>query len=188
MAIRRATPADAARMLEIYSWYVENTAITFEYDAPTLEAFTGRIIETSKRYPWLAMEAGGRLIGYAYAGPLYRRAAYDWSCEISIYLDREARGQGCGKALYDALEAALSRRGMRNLYACVAVPNGTADAYLTDASVRFHEKMGFVHAGRFHRCGYKFGRWYDVAWLEKRLDGDDAPTKAPFPAEGEDER
>ncbi len=188
MLIRKAAPADAARMLEIYGWYVENTAITFEYDAPTLEAFTGRVIETTKRYPWLTLEADGRLIGYAYAGPLYKRAAYDWSCEISIYLDRDARGKGYGAALYGALERELMRRGMRSLYACVAVPTGEADDYLTDASVRFHEKMGFAHAGRFHKCGFKFGRWYDVMWLEKRVGGDEAPSKAPFPAEGEDGR
>lgn len=188
MAIRRAAPSDAARMLEIYSWYVKNTAITFEYDAPTLAAFTGRIVDTTKRYPWLAIEEDGRVLGYAYAGPLYRRAAYDWSCEISIYLDRDARGRGFGQALYRALERELTRRGMRSLYACVAVPAGEADDYVTYASVRFHERMGFVHAGRFHKCGFKFGRWYDVAWLEKRVGGDDAPTKAPFPAEGKDAR
>ena len=184
MTIRNATPEDVGRMLAVYSWYVENTAITFEYDVPTIEAFGDRIAETTKRYPWLALEDGGRLLGYAYAGPLYRRPAYDWSCEISIYLDRDARGKGLGKALYGALERELTVRGMRNLYACVAVPSGEADAYLTDASARFHERMGFMRAGRFHKCGFKFDRWYDVAWMEKRVGGDDAPERAPFAPEG----
>ena len=185
MTIREAAPADAARMLEIYSWYVEHTAITFEYEAPTLEEFTGRIVRMKRRYPWLALEEDGRIMGYAYAGPLKGRAAYDWSCEMSIYLDRGARGKGYGRALYAALESELARRGMRNLYACVAVPSGEPDEYLTDASVRFHEHLGYVCAGRFHKCGLKFGRWYDTAWLEKRVGGDDAPTGAPFPEGGD---
>ncbi len=180
--IRPAAPADAARMLEIYGWYVVNTAVTFEYDVPTLSEFTRRVVDTTARYPWLALEAGGRLLGYAYAGPLYRRAAYDWVCEASIYLDRVARGRGLGRALYEALEAALRARGLRGLYACVAVPAGQEDEYLTCDSARFHEKLGFAPAGRFHRCGYKFGRWYDVVWYEKSIGPRDTPEKPPFGA------
>ena len=180
LGLRNATPADAGRMLEIYGWYVEHTAITFEYDVPTLGEFTQRIADTTARYPWLALEEEGRILGYAYAGPLYRRAAYDWSCEASIYLDREARGRGLGRQLYGALEEALVERGMRNLYACVAVPSAAEDEYLTYDSVRFHGKLGFTEAGRFHRCGFKFGRWYDVAWMEKLIGEHDAPIHTPF--------
>ena len=180
VTVRPATAEDAAWMLEIYGWYVANTAITFEYDLPTLNEFTRRVQDTTRRYPWLALEADGRVLGYAYAGPLYRRAAYDWSCEMSVYLDRDARGRGLGRALYGALEAELQSRGMRNLYACVAVPSGDGDEYLTDASARFHGKLGFAVAGRFHKCGYKFGRWYDVAWMEKCIGPHDAPENTPF--------
>lgn len=180
LTIRPATPADAPRMLEIYAWYVEHTAITFEYDAPGPDEFAGRVEATTRRYPWLALEEGGTLLGYAYAGPLYRRAAYSWSCEASIYLDRGAHGRELGRKLYAALEDELRRRGMRNLYACVAVPSDGEDEYLTFASARFHEKLGFTEAGRFHRCGYKFGRWYDVAWFEKVIGAHDAPSKTPF--------
>jgi len=180
VTIRPARPADAARMLEIYGWYVENTAITFEYDSPSIEEFTRRIADTTARYPWLALEEGGRILGYAYAGPLYRRAAYDWSCEASIYLDRRARDRGLGRRLYQTLEAELARRGMRNLYACVAVPCEAEDEYLSFDSLRFHEKQGFALAGRFHQCGCKFGRWYDVAWMEKLIGPHDTPEKTPF--------
>ena len=187
MMIREAVPADAARMLDIYAWYVAHTAITFEYDVPSLDEFAARIETTTRRYPWLALEEGSRLLGYAYAGPLYRRAAYSWSCEASIYLDRSAHGRGLGRKLYAALEEELKRRGMCNLYACVAVPSDGEDEFLTFASARFHEKLGFVEAGRFHRCGCKFGRWYDVAWFEKTIGAHDAPEKTPF-ERGNDER
>lgn len=180
VTIRPATPADAARMLEIYAWYVENTAVSFEWDAPNLAEFTRRIEGITGRYPWLALEERGRIVGYAYAGPLSRRAAYDWSCEASIYLDRGARGRGYGKMLYAALASALREKGMRNLYACVAVPQEDDDAYLTHGSARFHERLGFVPVGRFHKCGYKFGRWYDVVWMEKAIGPHDAPQGRPF--------
>lgn len=185
MTIREAAPADAARMLEIYSWYVENTAITFEYEVPTLTEFTGRIVKTKRRYPWLAVEEDGRIMGYAYAGPQSRRAAYDWSCELSIYLDRGARRRGLGRRLYEALEAELKARGMRNLYAGVAAPMGAPDETITFDSVRFHERLGFVEAGHFHACGYKFGRWYDLLWMEKHIGPHDAPAATPFPEGGD---
>ena len=170
--IRSAQPADAQRLLEIYGWYVEHTAISFECAVPGLEEFRARIVNTLARYPWLVLEADGVVQGYAYAGPLSERWAYRFSCEGSIYLDRCAHERGYGRRLYQALEAALRDRGIRNLYACVADPE-TEDEYLTHNSERFHAHMGFERVGTFHRCGYKFGRWYNVIWMEKRLTEDD---------------
>lgn len=164
--IRTATPSDAGRLLEIYGWYVENTAVSFEYEVPTLEEFRRRVENTLRRYPYLVIEEGGRVMGYAYAGPFKGRTAYDWSCEVTIYLDRDARRQGLGRRLYAALEAALGQMGIVNLYACIAVP-AAEDEYLTLDSVRFHAHMGYREAGRFHQCGYKFHRWYDMVWMEK---------------------
>ena len=91
IVIRSAEPEDAARLLEIYAYYVTDTAITFEYDVPTPDEFAGRVAHTLKRYPYLILEADGAIQGYAYAGPFVGRAAYDHSSELSIYLDRDAR-------------------------------------------------------------------------------------------------
>jgi phosphinothricin acetyltransferase len=82
--IRDARPADAGPLLEIYAWYVRHTAVSFEYEPPTLEAFRGRMAATTARYPWLVAEEDGRPLGYACAGPFKGRAAYDWSCETTI--------------------------------------------------------------------------------------------------------
>ena len=166
MLIRNATEADAARLLEIYSYYVEKTAISFEYDVPSLAEFTDRIANTLLKYPYLVAEEEGKAQGYAYAGPFKERAAYDRSCELSIYLAREAKGRGYGRKLYEALEAALRDRGILNMYACIGDPI-TEDEYLTRNSEQFHQHMGFVKAGTFHKCGYKFGRWYNMIWMEK---------------------
>ncbi len=164
--IRSAQREDARRLLEIYAYYVENTAITFEYEVPSLEEFAERIESTLQRYPYLVLEEDGRILGYAYAGVFKNRAAYDRSCEISIYLDHEAKGQGFGRVLFEALEAELKDRGFLNLYACIAYPI-VEDVYLTKNSALFHQHMGFVRAGKFHKCAYKFGRWYDMIWMEK---------------------
>jgi phosphinothricin acetyltransferase len=99
MTIRDARLEDAGELLDIYAWYVRHTAVSFEYEAPTLEAFRERLAATTAKYPWLVAEENGRLLGYACAGTFKDRAAYDWSCETTIYLDRNARGRGIGRAL-----------------------------------------------------------------------------------------
>lgn len=186
MIIRDATVADAERLLEIYAWYVENTAVTFEYDVPSPAEFRERIAHTTRKYPWLVAEADGRPAGYAYAGPLKGRTAYDWSCETSIYVDRAAHGLGIGRALYEALEAELRAMGVTNLYACIACPD-PEDEYLTLDSPRFHARMGYAEAGRFRRCGYKFRRWYDTLWMEKQIGEHraDQPPVRPWRVTGD---
>jgi phosphinothricin acetyltransferase len=164
--IRDAALNDAERLLEIYAFYVRYTAISFEYDVPTIEEFRERMRKTRVKYPYLVIEKDGLVQGYAYAGTFKGRAAYDWSCELSIYLDCNARGAGLGRALYEAMEAKLKAMGILNLYACIAYPE-TEDEYLTRNSANFHSHLGFTTAGRFHQCAYKFGRWYDMIWMEK---------------------
>ncbi len=164
--IRNASPADAEAILEIYSYYVEHTAITFEYTVPAPEEFRERIRHTLEKYPYLVMEQDGKLIGYAYAGSFVGRKAYDWSCEMTIYLDHTVQKKGHGRRLYAALEDRLKSMGILNLYACIGYPE-TEDEYLTKNSAEFHAHLGYSHAGRFRKCGYKFGRWYDMIWMEK---------------------
>lgn len=164
--IRNATIDDAEQLLGIYAYYVTNTAITFEYDVPSLEEFRNRIDVTLKKYPYLVIEEDGIIQGYAYAGAFVGRAAYDHSCETTIYLDRNSKGRGYGRALYEALEQSLKDKGILNLYACIGDPV-VEDEYLTRNSEQFHQHLGFSKVGTFHKCGYKFGRWYNMIWMEK---------------------
>ena len=168
MIIRPVTIRDAQALLAIYAPYVEKTAITFEYTVPSTQEFEGRIQQTIKKFPYLAAEADGNILGYAYAGVFKARAAYDWAVETTLYVGMEQRGKGIGKALYTALENELIARHILNACACISYTD-EEDAFLTNASMRFHRKMGYTLCGRFHQCGYKFGRWYDMIWMEKML-------------------
>ena len=164
--VRNATVADAKRILEIYSYYVEHTAITFEYSVPTLAEFQNRMRNTMEKYPYLVIERDGMIQGYAYAGAFVGRAAYDWSCEMAVYLDQKAQKCGLGRMIYEALEKKLCEMGILNLYACIGYPD-VEDEYLNKNSAEFHAHLGFSKVGEFHKCGYKFGRWYNMIWMEK---------------------
>jgi phosphinothricin acetyltransferase len=166
MTIRTARVSDAEELLNIYRPYVERTAISFEYEVPTVEEFAGRIERTLKRYPYLAAEENGELLGYIYASPFIQRRAYDWSVETSIYLKCGHTGQGLGGKLYQKLEEILAMQHIQNVNACIAVTD-TEDPYVTNNSMEFHDHIGYRLVGKFNRCGYKFNRWYDMIWMEK---------------------
>ena len=172
MKIRSATTDDAERLLAIYAYYVEHTAVSFEYDVPSAEEFRRRIAEVLKAYPYLVVEEDGRIRGYAYAHAFVGRKAYARSAELTIYLARDAKGNGYGRSLYEALERILKDRGITNLYACIGDPIAE-DEYLTRDSEKFHRRMGFATVGTFHKCGYKFNRWYNMIWMEKIIGAHD---------------
>ena len=173
MRIRSAAPEDAEALLAIYAPYVTDTAVTFEYETPTEAEFARRIETILEAYPYLVLEDGRSILGYAYAGPFKARAAYAWAVETTIYLRPDARGRGYGRILYTALEDELRRRRFLNAYACIAFID-REDEYLTKDSPRFHAALGYRECGLFRKCGYKFGRWYDMIWMEKHLGGHDA--------------
>ncbi|MDO4332019.1 MAG: GNAT family N-acetyltransferase [Eubacteriales bacterium] len=175
--IRIAEGQDAEALLSIYAPYVLHTAITFEYDVPSIQEFEKRICRTLQKYPWLAAVQNGKILGYAYAAPFHERAAYDWAVETSIYVDQNRRGKGTGRLLYDALEKILARQNIVNLNACIAYPE-TEDEYLTKDSVGFHRRLGYRLVGEFHQCGYKFNRWYNMVWMEKHI-GTHQPSQPP---------
>ena len=167
--IRFARPEDAPALVEIYSYYVLNTAVTYEYEVPSAVEFAMRIRRVLEKYPYLVAERNGELLGYAYASTFIARAAADWSTEVSVYIKHDSRGLGLGRKLYEALEGILRLQGIVNLSAAIAAPNGKEDEYLTRDSLKFHSRMGYEFAGEFKRNGHKFGRWYNLVWMEKHL-------------------
>lgn len=164
--IRDATLEDAKELVEIYRYYVEETAISFEYENPSVEEFQNRMKNFQKKYPYLVAVLDGKIIGYAYGHAYIDRRAYDHCAEITIYLDKDSRKTGCGRKIYEALEARLKDMGIINLYSCIATTD-VDDPYLTNNSKEFHEHMGYNTIGVFKNSGYKFDRWYDMIWMEK---------------------
>ena len=168
LRFRRAEPEDAGALLGIYRGYVEAPGYCFELDCPDLPTFADRIVAARTRWDWWLAEANGVVLGYAYGGAHRERAAYRYSCEVSVYLAAAGHGCGIGHALYGRLLPALVERGYFNALAVIVQPN--------PRSLAFHRRAGFEQVGVFARAGYKHGRWWDVAWLQKRLrEGEPAP-------------
>ncbi len=178
LAFRTAEETDAQELAAIYAPYVTDTAITFEYTVPAVEEFASRIRHTLQRYPYLVAIRDGQICGFAYASAFKGRAAYDWAVETTVYLRQSSRGGGVGKALYMELEGMLKRQNVLNLNACIAYLRGS-DAHLDDASVHFHSRLGYSKVAHFTKCGYKFGTWYDMIWMEKII-GEHTAAPKPF--------
>lgn len=164
--IRDVSDKDAKRLVEIYSYYVEETAVSFEYKVPSVDEFIKRINSISQKYPYLVYEVDGKIMGYAYANVYSTREAYDWTVTSSIYIDKKCRRQGIGAALYEELERRLSKQGIVNVLAGVAYID-IEDEFLTHDSFEFHKKRGYTKVAHMKKIGKKFDRWYDLLWMHK---------------------
>ena len=173
MNIRIAKPEDAKKLVDIYKYYVEETSVTLEYDIPSIEEFTKRIEKTLKKYPYLVAEKNNKIYGYAYAGAFKGRRAYDWSVETSIYVKAGISNHGVGTLLYKELERYLKLQNIINVNACITYPN--------EQSENFHKKFGYKVVAHFTKCGYKFGEWKDMIWMEKFIAEHNIPPKAMIP-------
>ena len=173
MLIRHATPEDAAGCLEIYAPFADDTAISFEHEAPSLAEYTQRIVRVNRTHAFLVAEDAGRIVGFAYAGVHRERMAYRWTCEVSVYLGPTHHGRGIGRALYENLFTLLEQQGYRVLLAGVTVPN--------PSSVGLHRSLGFEEVGVYRRIGWKAGDWRDVMWLARRLGPETHESELPPP-------
>lgn len=178
--IRVAREEDANELLSIYAYYVEHTAITFEYEVPSLEDFTCRIRETLKNYPYLVALVDGKIVGYCYAGKFRARAAYAWSAATSIYIAKQYHRMGIGQMLYTELEHILVKQNVVNLYAGAADPV-EEDEFLTRNSEHFHKAVGYTAVATYHKCGSKFGKWYNLIEMEKIIGEHSCPPKNFIP-------
>lgn len=171
MIYRFARPSDGPAVLAVYEPYIRNTAITFEYQVPSPEEFSRRISSIIKRYPYLACEENGMILGYAYASSYRSRAAFQWDVEVSIYLRPEAQGKGVAKGLYRRLLPMLEALGYRNVYASIVPPN--------PQSIGLHKHFGFKETALFEKTGYKLGQWWDLLWMVLRMNDSDQPPAPP---------
>ena len=165
--IRLAERQDVAAMLQIYAPFIKNTSISFEEEVPTEEAFWERVQAVLRKAPWLVCTFDGVVIAYAYAGSHRGRASYRWNRELSAYVHPDYRRRNIAGALYQVLFEGVVWQGYTNALAGIVLPN--------EASVKFHERVGFQLIGIYRRIGYKFGQYWDVGWWEKPLSPRELP-------------
>lgn len=166
--IRLATTEDAEAVHRIYAPVVRDTAISFEWEVPTVSDIAGRIEAVlSAGYPWLVAEVEGEVAGYAYAGPFRARTAYGWTAEVSVYVDAVHTRGGIGRALYARLLHLVGLQGFRSVYGVATTPNPSSEG--------LHRSMGFEQVARLPCVGYKLGAWHDVIYWHFELSGADEP-------------
>ncbi len=176
--IRLATQHDAAAVAAIYAPFCDSNVVSFEYVAPTAEEMATRIRTITAQWPWLVLDDGGAIAGYAYASRHRERAAYAWAVDTAVYVCEANRGRGVGRALYAALFEILKSQGYFKACAGISLPN--------PASVGLHQAVGFTLVGVYRGIGYKHGGWHDVAWYEANLQPErmDPPPPRPISALG----
>lgn len=168
--VRTASTADAPGILQIYSPHVLQDACTFETQTPSVEEVEKRIAKCLQKFPWIVCEIENQIAGYVYASAHREREAYQWTCESSVYVHKDFKGNRIGTTLYKCLFQLLKRQGLVNVYAGITLPNA--------ASVLLHEACGFTLFAEYDNVGYKMGSWHKVGWWKLRLN-DYEPKPSP---------
>ncbi|MFT4758026.1 MAG: L-amino acid N-acyltransferase YncA [Vicingaceae bacterium] len=158
---RLCTRADAVSVRDIFKYYIEETAITFEMVLPSVEEFEQRITTVMEQFPWIVVTKDQQLVGFAYGAKHRVRQAYQWCTELSVYVIPEFQKEGLAKHLYNGLFLLLKEQGFFNAYAGITLPN--------DKSLQFHKRLGFIEIAKYQNIGWKLGAWHDVIWCHKRI-------------------
>lgn len=148
-------------IFQIYKPFITDTIISFETIPPPFEEFSQRIVNTLISLPWLVCLYDQKVIGYAYASKYRQRVAYQWSVEVSVYINADYRRRNIATGLYTSLFGILELQNFKNILAGISLPN--------DASVSFHESMEFRKIADYDKIGYKFGKWHSVGWWQRSI-------------------
>jgi L-amino acid N-acyltransferase YncA len=174
--LRAAVPKDAAAIASIYAPFVTDSAISFETEPPDAAGIAARIRTGNGVYPWFVATEDEHVVGYAYATRFRTREAYRFAVETSVYVSPDAQRRGIATLLYQRLLETLEAQGFTQAIAAIGLPN--------EASVAFHEKLGFQGSGVYHNIGYKLGRWHDVGLWQRPLAAPTVPPREPQPFAG----
>jgi len=159
--IRPVEERDISALTALYNYYIENTTFTLELEPLSKEAFGTRVKDISARFPYLVYEENGQILGYAYLNDFNVRGGYRFTADLSLYVELAARGQGIGKALYDEIEPKAKEMGLRNIISLITSEN--------EASLAFHDRLGFERAARIDDIAHKFDRWIGLCYCIKRI-------------------
>lgn len=179
MIIRPSIPADAAALQAIYGHHVLNGFGTFEEVPPSVEEMeTRRSAVVARGLPYLVAEIDGKVAGLAYAAPFRLRAAYRYTVEDSVYVAPDAIGKGVGRAVLSAVINACEAIGLRQMIAVIGDSGN-------EGSIGLHRALGYEMKGVMPGLGFKHGRWVDIVWMQRDLNGG---TATPPDADGLDLR
>jgi L-amino acid N-acyltransferase YncA len=171
MRVRLAQQSDIPAIREIYGHYVLHSDYTFDTKIPSVDYLSAQMTFIQERHAYLVIEEEKGIQGYAYSAMHRKKSAYDWVCEVTIYLNHKATGKAIGKKLYDSLIKLAEVQGYHILLAGITSPNPMSE--------KFHENFGFVPAIRYEHIGFKSGEWKNVVWWRKELR-DLADTPSPI--------
>jgi L-amino acid N-acyltransferase YncA len=170
--LRPSTAADLPALTAIYGWHVRHGTGTFEVEPPAIADMARRRDDVlDKGLPYLVVEDGGEVCGYAYANQFRPRPAYRFCLEDSVYLAPEKAGRGLGRLLLSELLARCESVGARQMLAVI----GDSQNH---GSIGVHRALGFAPTGTIRAAGWKFGRWLDVVVMQRHL----GPGAATAPA------
>jgi phosphinothricin acetyltransferase len=169
--LRPVREEDAPVICDIYNYYVEHSAVTFEEEPLSPRKMAERIRGIAGAYPYLVWEGEEGLTGYAYASRWKERVSYRFSVELSLYLRKGFEGRGMGTALMARLLEELRAQGLHLAVSGITLPN--------KRSVALHEKFGFEKAAHFREAGFKLGRWQDVGYWQLCLGSPDFLPNTP---------
>ncbi len=167
MIVRPAEETDAAAIAAIYEPAVLHGFGTFETVPPDAAWWDARRRDIQGYGPpFLVAEEAGRVLGFASAGPFRPRPGYRFTAEDSVYVAPDAQGKGVGRVVLAAVVEACEAFGLRQLVAVI----GDSENH---ASINLHRSLGFEHSGVGRSFGFKHGRWVDIVWMQKALNGGD---------------
>lgn len=160
--IRMIEPKDEFACWWWYNWYISHSTSTFETEPLQQKEFSDRIHQIRERFPWIVLQEEDVIVGYAYLSSFNTRAAYNWTCDLAIYLAPDKLGMGYGTQLMKAIIDLAEKDGYKKMISIVTEGN--------QASERLHEKFGFEKKGFFEKVGYKAGEWLGVTYYMKDLN------------------
>lgn len=160
--VRFADEKDANELIDIYTPYVLETAVTCECEVPSQQEFESRIGQIGQTFPYIVCEIDGKIVGYTYASLHKQRPAYRWDADATVYVKNDLHRNKVGTALYHCMLELVKLQGFYNIYAVVTVSN--------KASVKFHEVFGFTKMGTYKNTAFKIGKWHDIMVMEKTLN------------------
>lgn len=160
--IRPFNIKDSQKLLDIYNYYVLNTAVTFDIEPLSLQVFKDKLICIQTDYPLIVYEEDGEILGYAYGSRFRPKPAYNYVVESTVYVKQDAHGKQIGTKLYTELLRLLKQTQSHTVLGVLTIPN--------DASIKLHEKFGFKQVAHLKEVGLKFGKWQDIGIWQLKFD------------------